>query len=281
MLTELVNKKILALHFSKSAESYDKLAVLQREIAYQLVDWASSGKEFKAGRLAVLEIGCGTGFLTGFLSQRLKSKVFVAVDLARGMLNQARIKLHESRAGVKLVQADGENLPLPPCSFDLVVSSTAFQWFNSFEKSIAGIHRLLRPGGRLIFATLGRGTFRELKEAYRTAAGQMGIKLASARYGLPFIGALEVRDCLIQAGFKGAAVKQYRKFEFFPSSRDFLLSIKKRGANNPDFRPMSLRVERDLLGKMASFYDTRFKVDGHVYASYEVIFAKGEKPGGR
>ena len=280
MIVERVNKKILALHFSKSAESYDSLAHLQREIAYQLVDWALAGENIRPGKLRVLEIGCGTGFLTCFLIQRIVPELLVAVDLAHGMLDQARLNLSESLTRVELVRADGEKLPFPGRSFDLVASSTTFQWFDSLGESLSGLYALLRPGGRIFFSTLGRDTLKELKESYRSSAGQMGIKLTAGRYGRPLAGPQEIKDCLENTGYTGVSVKEMFKFEFFPSARDFLLSLKKSGANNPNFRPMSLPVERKLLEKVTSFYDKRYRVDGSVYASYQVIFASGKKPGG-
>jgi hypothetical protein len=106
----------------------------------------------------------------------------------------------------------------------------------------------------------------------------MGIKLASARYGLSLPGEREIADLLARAGFRKVAVAERSKYEFFPSSRDFFLSIKKRGANNPNFRPMSLKTERTLLKETSRIYDERFHLDGQVYASYEVLFARGSKP---
>ncbi|MEA1996321.1 MAG: methyltransferase domain-containing protein [Gemmatimonadota bacterium] len=283
-----VNKKILALHFSKSAGNYEALAGLQREIAFQLVEWAYKDGNKPIGMRRdnsiemVLDLGCGTGFLTGFLEKVIQPESFVALDLAHGMLEEARANGPQLGVPAGFIRADGEKLPFAPGSFDLVASSTAFQWFSSLEESLADIYEVLRPGGRVLLATLGRGTLHELKESFRTAAGQMGIRLAAERYGPPMTGAPELRDCLEQAGFREVKLKEQVKLEFYPCAREFLLSLKKRGSNNPSFRRMSLPVERTLLRKMIHLYDSRFRVDGRVYASYEVIFASGEKsPGGR
>ena len=277
MINERVNKRILAIHFSKSAANYDRCALLQKEIAFQLVEWADRQKILCQTDARVLEIGCGTGFLTGFLAEKLDPESYLAIDLAQGMLETARSKLDSCFSGVRLLQADGEALPVSPGSFDLVASSTTFQWFNAIEESLAGIHRALRPGGRLLFATLGRDTYRELKEAYRTSAGQMGIKLTPSRYGLPLPCPHELADYLVSAGFEKPVLKRQIKYEFFPSAREYMQSIKNRGFNNPNYRPMSIQAERSLIRKTIDFYDRRFRVDGRVYASYEVFFVQSRR----
>jgi malonyl-CoA O-methyltransferase len=279
MTEQQVNKKILSLHFSKSAAEYHRLALLQREIAWQLVEWAFPERVHPAGPAPeVLEIGCGTGFLTEFLLGRLPGGArLTALDLAEGMLARVRPSLEEQGLSARLLRADGEALPFRPGSFDLAASSTTFQWFGSLGQALEGIHRVLRPGGRLIFATLGRDTYRELREAYRSAAGRLGIRLAASRYGIPLPGAQELSDLLGQAGFVRVEVYRQDKLEFFPTCRDFLRSIKERGGNNPNFRPMSLAVERALLREMTAYYDRSFHVDGRVYAGYEVLFARAER----
>lgn len=277
-MTERINKKILALHFSNRAETYDRAAQLQREIAYQLVE--RSFPEPPPTACDILELGCGTGFLTRFLLERLAPRSLVALDLAPGMIERARESLNGSRAAVRFLLADCERPPLAPGSFDLAASSTTLQWLDSLEDTLRGVHALLRPGGRLVFATLGQETFRELRRAYRTAAGQMGIRLAAGRYGPSLPGAHEVRRTLMSAGFENIVVDSVRKMEFFPCCRDFLRSIKERGANNPNFRPMSLAVERTLMRRVIEYYDRSFNVDGRVYAGYEVIFAEALKDGG-
>lgn len=275
---ERINKKILALHFSNRAESYDRAAFLQREIAYQLVE-RSFPDPTSASCRDILELGCGTGFLTRFLLERLDPENLVALDLACGMIERARESLNGSRDTARFLLADCERPPLAPGSFDLAASSTTLQWLDSMEDTLREIHTLLRPGGRFVFATLGQETFRELRRAYRTAAGQMGIRLAAGRYGPSLPGPHEVRRMLENAGFREITVDSVSKTEFFPCCRDFLHSIKDRGANNPNFRPMSLAVERALMRRVIEYYDRSFKVDGRVYAGYEVIYAEAWKAG--
>lgn len=266
-----INKKLMALHFSSSASTYDSHATLQREIAWQLIGWAAPRLSFPGGtpRLA-LDIGCGTGFLSGFLHDIIKPDTLVAIDIAGGMC--ARASELDANGTIRLVQADGECLPFAPMSFELVASSTAFQWFASLSDSLERIGRVLAPGGRLVFATLGRGTLAELKESYREAAGRMGITLAVGRYGPPLMGEAELVNALELAGLTEIETECRTKHEYFPACRDFVRSLKARGANNPNFRPMSFATERTLMSLMCETYERRFTADGRIYASYEVIF---------
>jgi malonyl-CoA O-methyltransferase len=218
----------------------------------------------------VLEVGCGTGFLTGFLLEQFPEAGFVAVDLAGGMVRQASERSYTNRPC--FVQADGERLPFAPGSFELAASSTAFQWFGSPADSIAGLAGLLAPGGSMMFATLGRGTLNELKESYREAAGRMGITLTNGRYGPLLLTESELVENLVRAGFTAVVTENITKREFFPGVRELFRSLKARGANNPNFRPMSLGTERKLMGQVKEIYERRFQVDGRVYASYDVIF---------
>ncbi|MCE5271095.1 methyltransferase domain-containing protein [bacterium] len=280
-----LNKKILALHFSQNAARYHREARLQREIAFQLAELAfpeDGGAPTRDRLVSVLELGCGTGFLTGHILHRLAPERLVAVDLALGMLGQARRTLNGApgAAAVRYLCADCEKLPLAGRSFDLVASSTTLQWVESLEGALAGIHSLLRPGGRLVAATLGRGTFRELRQAYRVSSGRLGIRLAASRYGPVLPGAEELRQMLSEAGFSGVTVESRPKLEFFPGCREFMLSIKALGASNPNFRPMSLDTERRLLQGVIDYYNRSYRVDGQVFAGYEVLFLTAVKPGG-
>src|SRR5262249_31655228 len=70
--------------------------------------------------LAVLDAGCGTGFLSLDLAAR--GPRVTGVDFAPSMLALARRKAAMQGLTVDFEEADAENLPFPPGSFDLVIS---------------------------------------------------------------------------------------------------------------------------------------------------------------
>ena len=139
---------------------------------------------------------------------------------------------------------------------------------------------MLAPGGRLVFATLGRGTLRELKESYREAAGRMGITLTTGRYGPPLLDQPELVDTLESAGFVGIRTECRTKLEYFPDAHKSIRSLKARGANTPNFRPMSMETERKLMKLMTETYERRFMADGRGYATYEVMFCSCRREAG-
>ena len=93
---------------------------------------------------AVLEIGCGTGQLTGRLAGA--GVRVTAMDIGRSMVAAARRRL--AGAGVCFQVTSFEDLAAADASFALVISGAAFHWIDpevAFSKSA----RLLRPGGWL------------------------------------------------------------------------------------------------------------------------------------
>jgi len=114
----------------------------------------------------VVELGAGTGRLTGLLAPRVRSiQVF---DASLHMLRAAARSLAQSgRRNWRLAAADHRWLPLPSGSADLAISgwSIAYlkvwggrEWRGEVAKALAEMKRALRPGGKtIILETLGTG----------------------------------------------------------------------------------------------------------------------------
>jgi SAM-dependent methyltransferase len=99
--------------------------------------------------LDVVELGCGTAYLSAWLAKRGARPV--GVDPTPAQLATAREMQQEFDLEFPLVEAVAENVPLPDASFDLAVSEYGASIWADPNRWIAEAARLLRPGGRLVF----------------------------------------------------------------------------------------------------------------------------------
>jgi ubiquinone/menaquinone biosynthesis C-methylase UbiE len=140
----------------------------------------------------VVEVGCGTGKLTGALVERgLRVE---AVDPGRELIEVARSRVGESSA--RFYVARFEDVELPDASFDAIFSATAFHWVDpavGWSKAA----RLLRPGGVLALLTYVGGLNLESEV-------ELGF-LAAWREVLPEAATWEARDA--KAIWQGAEAR--------------------------------------------------------------------------
>lgn len=98
----------------------------------------------------VLELAAGTGVVTRALAHALPAEVeIVATDLSAAMLDQAAAT--PTHRPVEWQQADAQQLPFPDGAFDVVVCQFGVMLFPERLLAYAEAHRVLRPGGHLIF----------------------------------------------------------------------------------------------------------------------------------
>lgn len=95
----------------------------------------------------LLDAGCGTGAMIGMFREDCPGKNYTGIDLSEKMIETAKKKKLD---GVRFVAGDCENLPFADNSFDLVTCSMSFHHYPNPEKFFQSLHRVLRPGGRLI-----------------------------------------------------------------------------------------------------------------------------------
>ncbi|MDQ6748894.1 MAG: methyltransferase domain-containing protein, partial [Candidatus Dormibacteraeota bacterium] len=97
----------------------------------------------------VLDVATGTGH-TAFAFAPAVAWV-VATDLTEAMLRQAeRVRKDRGYGNVELQSADVHGLPFADARFDLVTCRRAAHHFSRIEVALAEMHRVLKPGGRLL-----------------------------------------------------------------------------------------------------------------------------------
>ncbi|MCG3173968.1 MAG: Ubiquinone/menaquinone biosynthesis C-methyltransferase UbiE [Myxococcota bacterium] len=105
-----------------------------------------------AGSRRVLEVAAGTGLATVHLAS--PGRVVVATDYSAGMLEilQRRVE-QEALPGVRVEQRDIFSLGYADASFDAVVAANVLHLLPRVEDALAGLRRVLRPGGMLLAPT--------------------------------------------------------------------------------------------------------------------------------
>jgi demethylmenaquinone methyltransferase/2-methoxy-6-polyprenyl-1,4-benzoquinol methylase len=101
---------------------------------------------------ALLDLGAGTGVLSGYAHSCRKDLRLIAVDPAEGMLRYAP---HY----VRTVNARAEALPFESAAFDIVVVGEALHHFQEPYAALGEIARVLKGGGSLFIYDFDPGTF--------------------------------------------------------------------------------------------------------------------------
>lgn len=96
-----------------------------------------------------LDVGCGTGWAVRRVARLLAGRgEFYGVDLSPAMIQEARAA-SASLENTHFHHADAEDLPLPGEFFDAAICTNSFHHYLNPGKVLRGLHRVLRPGGRL------------------------------------------------------------------------------------------------------------------------------------
>ncbi|TDG15885.1 malonyl-[acyl-carrier protein] O-methyltransferase BioC [Seongchinamella unica] len=257
-----VAKADVALSFSRAAPRYDSVARLQRDVGLALLHTLDV-LDTQPG--TVLDLGSGTGYFCPELQRRFPAATYLGLDLAEGMVRYAR----ENHAGAdSWVVGDAEALPLASHSVDLIFSSLALQWCHRAELLFAELARVLRPGGRCVFSTLGPQTLRELRAAWAAVDQHQHVNSF-----LP----LETlhRAAQSQGELALNVTEQVYRMEYSKVG-ELLNELKTLGAHNVNRnRPAGLSSRRVLQGMMRAYEEWR--EEDILPATYQVYFGSLEK----
>lgn len=259
----LPSRQRIRAAFEQAAARYDEAAVLQREVGTRLLERLQL---MKIAPRHILEAGSGTGFCTTQLAAPYPQARLLAVDLAHGMLCRARQRFgwwQKLRQQPAFLCADAHALPLADASVDLVFSNLVLQWCAEPEQVFAEFHRVLRPGGLLLFSSFGPDTLKELRQAWRAVDDR--------RHVNDFIDMHDLGDSLLHTGFTDPVMDREDLVVTYHDVRTLLDDLKTIGAN---------RVARDrasgLTGKnkfraMLDAYE-QYRHNGLLPASYEIVY---------
>lgn len=254
--------------FSEKADGYDAQALVQQRVVRRFLERNFGDGDAPAH---ILDVGSGTGRLLATLMDRFPEAFAVGVDMAHGMARTAASRL-PAGSDCALLSGDAEELPFRDGCFDLVVSTSTYQWLNPLEKAFGEARRVLRPGGRFLFALFGEATLFELKESYRQALRLHGGGVDRTHR---FASRIETLAALEGAGFIRCRVDSEREVEMHADVPGLLRSLKGIGAANASALPSRGLAGRWVTTTMIDWYGAVYGGEAGIPATYEVLYGEG------
>lgn len=201
-----MNKDLIQKRFAKNLDTYNDNAKIQKKMAERLLSFLDR-KDFND----ILEIGCGTGFLTQLVNDSFNFNTYTANDIVESCEKYVK----EINPKINFIPADIEKaVENSDKKYDLIISNAAFQWVENLESFIKLLVSKLNDGGILLFSTFGPENFREVNFVLGKT--------------LPYYSANELQEII--KDYKNI-VEQEMHVMAFKTPKDILKHIKSTGVN--------------------------------------------------
>ena len=171
--------------FDAISKEYDGL---NRVISFGIdVKWRKKVVEIVSNSQSkvILDIATGTGDMAINLAETNAEKI-VGLDISEGMLNVGKQKVLKKglQNRIEMVVGDSENLPFENNSFDAITVGFGIRNFETLEKGLSEIHRVLKPNGVFVILETSVPKKTPFKQGYNLYS----------RHILPVIGKLFSKD---------------------------------------------------------------------------------------
>ena len=138
------------VQYDQIAHLYDAQPYRHKEVDPHVLAFLHEHPAVDRSRLAILDLGCGTGNQLVANRSALPYACLVGLDLSYGMLMQARRKGQD----ILWVQADSSHLPFPEACFDVITNQYALHHVRSKRAMLTAVWHLLRAGGRFVLTNI-------------------------------------------------------------------------------------------------------------------------------
>ena len=258
------NKQQMRAAFEQSAEHYDAVAILQREVADRLLERLDL---LKMTPQTILDLGSGTGYCTTALAERYPKSRLTTLDLAHAMTSKTRAnfsKWSRFRRGHQFVCGDAETLPFADNSFEMIFSNLTIQWCDDLEQTFSEMKRVLKPGGVLLYTTLGPDTLKELRASWAAVDEQVHVNT--------FLDMHDVGDAMMRARLAEPVMDMEHLTMTYEDAMTLMRDLKTLGAHNVNpGRSHGLTAPKKVKAVIQAYEQFR-STDNLLPASYEVVY---------
>ena len=183
--SELGKKEQVAQMFDNISGNYDGL---NRVISFGIdVKWRKKVLQLVSDKnpKTVLDIATGTGDLA-ILMTNTSAEEIIGLDISAGMLEVGKKKIADKKldSKIKMVLGDSESIPYPDNYFDAITVAFGVRNFETLEKGLAEILRVLKPDGIFVILETSVPTKFPYKQGYAF----------HSKFILPLVGKLFSKD---------------------------------------------------------------------------------------
>ena len=259
---------------NRVADRYEAADALGPEIARRMLERLDLVR-LPDGLIA--DVGCATGAATRLLRTRYPDRLVVGIDpsvgllvrplQARGALSRFRTLLGHGRD--HRIAADPARLPLRPGSTAMVWSNLLLHAVDDAEVAMRSWMTALRPGGLLMFSTLGPDTLSELRQAFAA--------VDSLPHVHDFVDMHNIGDSLVAAGFADPVMDMEIVTLTYPTVAALADDLRGQGLTNTVAgRSRGLYPPRRWRDMISRYEEAR--IADRLPATFEVIQGHAWKP---
>lgn len=254
----MIEKANVKKNFSKSANTYNSAAIVQKYMAEKLIQMIDSD----LNNPYIYEIGCGTGIFTEKLVSKFDSSKFRLVDISENMIEYIKEKFQNNN-NIECYIGDAEK-EITTSKYDIVASNAAFQWFVNVEETLKNIKNSMNKNGKLYFSTFGAKTFFELNEVFMAIDSKY-------KYSQEFLSLNQLEN-ILKKQFKNVNIKEEFYMEEYNSLLEFLRGIKKIGANSAiNDKP---NLTKKIINKAEELYREKYSAGNKIKVTNHLIFVE-------
>jgi len=245
-----------ATNFNQAADFYHEHAFVQPKAARQLSEFI----EQESGHLPcgpVIELGCGTGFLSKNLQHIFPDRTLILSDQSPKMLEACRSHVINDN-NVHFEQFDAENIPADGSTYAVSASNFVAQWFRRPAETLTDWLRATKSRGLLAAAFPGKKSFPE----WQKCANELDLPFTAN--SLP--GAGEIKKAFEHNKLE-ANLHQEIYTQYFEDAADFFRHLKNTGATQQKHgRHLTSKEMRTLIKHWNQ------QQNGAICVSWHVVF---------
>lgn len=181
----------------------------------------------------ILDIATGTADLA-IEAMRLNPEKIFGIDISSDMINIGKMKIRKKslQEKIELMESDSENIFFDDNKFDAITVGFGVRNFDNLAKGLSEMHRVMKPGGRVIILEFSKPKNSVVKFLYHFYSTRI----------CPLIGKIISKD-------NAAYSYLHESVEAFPEGEDFLSIFSKAGFRETMCKPLTFGVVSIYTGK--------------------------------